>query len=382
MARASAVQKESMTPRPAAPRAKRTPVKSPWQRNSVRRRWTYLTFTLILVFAAALVFGKMDDLTRLGLPVLLALCGFGALPLVYLLAKRLGASRATALWAMALLGACVPWLLLLRIGTTSALIPAFITLGAWLYTRVTARLPWSWVALGVSLAALCFIHPWAGMGLALGLALHAACWVRQAPVWRTLGFAGALLALGIIGLCCIPQLRDPAWAMPTGGAAVSRFLSYLLAMNAWVLPWLALPLLWLALFADPAHRWRVNMEAALPALVLLATLLVASFSPEPMRLRMLLGIAPLAALWLAMGLARLQVRTPVWVWAPVGVMLVATALPQMAMRWGCQAIGLHRAVPDRALAQELAPPRAGMLVPLYPYITSDRAVGTVPMEDI
>jgi hypothetical protein len=378
MAQTSALRKD---PAPARD-TKRAPLKSPWSRNSVRRRWAYGVFLVIILFAAILVFSNLSLGKPFSLQLPLTLLGFGALPLLYPVAKRLGASRSTALWAMALLGASVPWLVLLRACTPCATIPFFVILGVFCYTRVLARLPWSWVALGLALTALVLANPWAGLGLVLGLALHAAGWVRQPGQWRMLAFAGAILTLGAILLAVYPPVRDPAWSLPDGSQALGQFLGYLLMMNAWVLPLLALPLLWLALFTDPAHRWRVNADAALPALVIVATVIVASLSPSPMRLRILLGLAPLAALWLAMGLTRLQTRTPAWVWVPVSLMLVLTSLPQTLVRWGSQAIGLHHAIPDRTFSAQLAERRPAMLVPLYPLLTHDLAGETLDLRDI
>ncbi|HOF86473.1 MAG TPA: hypothetical protein PLZ36_00025 [Armatimonadota bacterium] len=369
MAHATKTPRKDAAPQPA--RGKKRPVlKSPWQRNRVRRRWTYLLGGVVFLAAAALIFGNLDldrDAAR-RLP--LTLFGFAALPLLYPLARRLGVSRGTAIWALALLAASVPWLVLLRACTTCAVMPFFVVLGALCYTRVLAGLPGAWCALGLALVTLSLANPWAGLGLALGLALHAAGWVRGRARWRALGGAGAILAVGFTVLALYPPARDPAWGLP-GGAGIGQFLGYLLLLNAWVLPLPALPLLGLALFTDPAHRWRVNGEAALPALIITATLLAAGLSPGPIRLRILLGVAPLAALWLAMGLARLQARAPAWVWAPVGVLLVLTALPHLLVRWGSAAIGLHRIIPDRAVSEQLADSPADQLVPLYPLLRDD-----------
>jgi hypothetical protein len=358
----------------------------PWMNNRVRRRWTRIAYVLIVLFVGALAALNLRVLEQsagaLGLRLPLFVLGFLALPLLYPLARRLGASRTTALWAMALLGACVPWLLLLRRCETCALMPLLLTLAALCYTRVLADKPGAWFSLGLTAAALFLDNPWVGLGLVLGLGLHAAGWVRARALWRALAWAGGVFLLGLLAVVCFPPLGGLPWNLSATIPPLAALLSYLLMLNAWVLPLLALPLLWIALFTDPAHRWRINPEAALPACIIVAVLLMAGTARAIPLLRIAIALAPLAALWLAMGFARLQARTPAWVWVPVGVLLVVTSVPHSLVRWGCQAVGLTRLVPDQAIATRLDIRSPELLIPLYPYVTREITLDGDGMEEM
>ncbi|OPZ10895.1 MAG: hypothetical protein BWZ10_02282 [candidate division BRC1 bacterium ADurb.BinA364] len=195
MAHATTALRKDSAPRPAPARGKKhLAFKSPWQRNSVRRRWTYLLIGAILLAAAVLIFGNIEPGYDVMLRLPLTMFGFAALPLLYPLARRLGVSRGTAVWALALLAASVPWLVLLRACAPCSVIPFFVVLGALCYTRVLADLAGAWLSLGLALVALSLANPWAGLGLALGLALHAVGWVRVRARWRALGLSGAIAA--------------------------------------------------------------------------------------------------------------------------------------------------------------------------------------------
>lgn len=347
-------------------------LKSPWSNNGVRRRWARIVFAIIVSFVAIIATLNLDGLfarTTTPLPRVLVLAlGLLALPALYPLARRLGASRSTALWAMALLGVNVPWLLHLRHGDLSVVTPVLVMLACFCYLQVASASRLAWVGLGGALLGIFVCQPLAACGVVLGLLLHAAGWCRQREQWQQYG-----LAVGLFAATAIPcsMLLHAGNMTVQWDAFVPNLVGFFLLVNAWLLPLLALPLLYLILFNDPAARWRPHAEVALLGLLIAGVLLTAGFQRHA-GLRDLLSLAPLAALWLAMGLTRIQARTPVWAWAPVGVLLVATTLPQWLVSRGVCATCLRQRM-NGTLAGRMQQPSADMLVPMYTYIKGELA---------
>lgn len=393
----------SNTKHKAARQGKGIHIRSPWWNNSVRRRWTRIVFWIVILFVAILALTNQGqsakDSLNLHLPI--GFLAFLTLPLIYPLAQRLGASRATALWAMGLLGANVPWLWHLRIGECwlcafpkyqwvgSALLPLFTALCIYFYLLLLDGHRRAWLGLAAAALAIYVCNPLAGLGLFLGILVHAAGWVRQREAWQFLLLSAILTAVGtLVWVQTIPwmltQLDLPS-AKPIGWvfnstSTPSAIISYFLLMNAWLLPLLTLPLLWVALFTDPAARWRPSREVGILVLVILGTILVASLGRGSGHIHDVVGLIPLAAIWLAMGIAKLQVRAPQWVWLPVAILLVLTTVPQSLVSGGIRRMlieaslrktGQPRITTNITVLNNLSQPHPDMLVPLYPYLTRE-----------
>jgi hypothetical protein len=358
-------------------------LKSPWWNNSVRRRWTRIVFVILVLFVALCSMGYLGQLhSGFGMPLSRLLgvgVGFLALPLLYPLARQCGASRTTALWAMAWLGCNVAWLWHLRQGDDYAMVASALVVGAlgyrWLCLGQRRGILW----LGIALVGALYQHPPLGYGMLFGLILHYLGWNRERLVGQRFLYA---LGIGLVGtLACalgeflVGRLAGGAgmahgqWAV-TGADLGPRLLAVISLAQFWLLPLFALPLGWSALFSDPAQRWRIAPEGALPAVLLGCGLLAAAAAPRDPHVRAIIGLMPLAALWVALGFARLQTRTPAWVWLPVGVVLMLTLLPQGLVSWGLTrtlppSAGVRRVLPDGGhLSPEL-------VVPLYSYFTRE-----------
>ena len=354
-------------PLPSPTRAKH--FKSPWEKGSVRRRWTRIMYLVIVLFVLTMALVNpqpaFTDFREVSARLLMLLVGLLALPSLYILARHLGASRTTSVWAMALLGGNIAWLLALRHGELVTVLPLAVSLSALFYYQLLGGHTRAWVGLGLCVVLAGFCSVPAGLGLLAGLVLHAACWARGRNVLWQLGWAALLITAGAGAVCWIVPLAGRAFS----GAFLPGLLRDVSAMNTWLLPLLALPLLLWALWHDPAAPWHASRVVTLLAFPLLAGLLIAGCCRRGDDVPALLGMAPLAALWLAMGLARLQARTPAWVWAPVALILVTTTLPQALLGWG-QRTSPHFA--SILLARRHTPP-AGLLVPLYAYVEQELA---------
>lgn len=340
-------------------------VKNPWLNNSVRRRWTRITYVLLVIVGALFALGNPAKPTQEQgtlLHWIFLVIGFLAVPLLYPVARRFGTSRTTALWAMAILAANVPWLLHLRHCDFCALAPVLSLLMIFWYQLTLDEHPWGWVWMGLGGVALVIAHPLAALGVVIGLAAHAGCWVRGRNAWMRLGLALLVMVLG--SAVILHTLGTSTQLSLRAMLTLPALLGEVIFVNPWLL--LALPLLWMALFSDPAARWQPNREISLLGLVVLGIIVAASLDARFVHLHALITLAPLAALWLAMGLARLQARAPVLAWMPVAAMLVLATLP-----WNL----IPGITAERLAAQRMPYPLltahnrlVGRIVPLYAYI--------------
>jgi len=323
---------------------------------------------VLFVMALALINPRpvFTDLREAGGRLLLLLLGLLALPSLYKLARHLGGSRTTAVWAMGLLGVNIAWLLALRHSEMVTVLPLAVSLAVICYYRLLEGHPHAWFWLGICLVAAGFCSLPVGLSLLIGVTIHAACWARGRETLTHLAWTALLLVIGATALLAIV----PSPGAEFGPIALSGFLHGVLMLNAWLLPLAAVPLLLLALWPDPAARWRPSREVVLLALPLFSGLLVASCCRPGTGVLFFLGLLPLAVLWLAMGLARLQTRTPAWVWAPVGALLVATALPPALLTWGLHTRGHSPQTAQIILAKQHVPP-AIPLVPLYAFVEQE-----------
>jgi len=349
---------------------RRTSLLSPWLRNSVRRRWAYIVFTLILLFDAALLFLDLDYHlfnTRETIAHLLVLSG-GLLTLVavYHLARSMKTSRDVGLWAMVLLGLNVPWLLYLRQGELTNLFPLALALAVLGYLLLLNDSRVGGLLLGAGAAGMLACDQPVGVGVLFGLFVHAVWWLRGRARLLQLAWAGA--AFLAVALPCYlftrPQLQ---LAMPADGL-LAGFGANAVGLQAWLLPLLALPLLAMTLVQVVGPHWRLQREPLALALVVAGAVLLGACCRRDFSLYGILGLAPVTAMWLALGLDQLQRRVPAWVWASIGVMLVLTTLPQNLVSWAARAARLPERVTDVRIARQIDDPRPEMLVPLYSYL--------------
>ncbi|MHB9110808.1 MAG: hypothetical protein ACYDCO_27455 [Armatimonadota bacterium] len=359
----------SKTAKKHAP-ARRTSLLSPWMRNSVRRRWAYIAFVLILLFDAALLSIDLDyqlfNARQAAVHLLVIGGGLGTLAAVYHLARAMRTSRDVGLWAMVMLGLNVPWLLYLRQGDLTSLFSLALALAVLGYLLILNDGRFGGLLLGAGAAGMLACDQPVGVGVLLGIAVHAAWWLRGHSRLRQLAWAaGAFLAAGIPYLYCTrTQLQ---LAVPSEGW-LSGFGASALGLQAWLLPLLTLPLLVMALVHEVGAQWRPQREPLVLALVVVGAVVMAAFDRQGQGLYDIIGLVPVTAVWLALGLDRLQGRVPAWVWAPAGAVLVLTTLPQNLVSWAARAARLPQRVDDVRIARQIDDPGPEMLVPLYPYL--------------
>ena len=339
---------------------------SPWLCNGVRRRWMRMLFVLLLIFEAALFFVDLDyyhlDTRQILLRALILCSGLVTLALLYAIAQVMKVGRDIGLWAMIFLAMNIPWLIFLRQGDATAFFPCAVALAALGYLLCMRESRFGWPMLAAGGIAMLFCNQPIGLGMLLGIGVHAAWWVRQQSQLTQLAWAAVSIAVGGITLHPILQL-----AASEGGfwAGVSL---HILAIFSWLLPLLALPLLALTVGHEMGRHWRVHREVSLFALVVGGVVLMGGLCSHQTHIANIVSIAPIAAIWMAIGLDRLQGRTTPWVWAPVGVILVLTTAPQILVNWTVRMVQLPARISNPHIADQLQEPDMKMIVPLYAYL--------------
>lgn len=372
----------SKTGKKRTPSARRTSLLSPWLRNSVRRRWAHIAFVLILLFDAALLFVDLDyhlfNAREMAVHLLVLGGGLVTLAAVYHLARSMKTSRDVGLWAMVLLGLNVPWLLYLRQGSLASLFPLALALAILGYLLLLNDSRFGGLLLGAGAAGMLACDQPVGAGVLFGVAVHAAWWLRGRSRLLQLAWAGvAFVAAGIPAyLFTKPQLQ---FAMPADGL-LAGFGANALGVQAWLLPLLALPLLAMTLAHEVGTHWRLQREPLALALVVVGALLMGACCRRDFSVYGILGLAPVTAVWLALGLDQLQGRVPAWVAVPIGVILVLTTLPQNLVSWAARAARLPERVADVHIARQIDDPRPELLVPLYSYLREGRVEEFDAME--